>query len=303
MPRQALFFFVCALALTASPPVGLAQQQDFGDVRMVTPAEGADFGPYVVRMVRAVNRKWQDGIPESARQGKLGEVLIRFRVLRDGAVESPAVVGSSGHLELDDAALSAISSASPLGPPPAGFDGPFVEFEFRFRYNPAPAKITNRKQNTPGPAAKKLMPKRVWTNDDLERPAPRTTERRPRQGDRQQESADQPDEPATPASGQKAKSSGVQPAPRQEEDPEYYRHRLTPLREELAEVESELRRLRSTPTDYRTGIQAERTASASTISNTVQNDIERLQRRKLDIEKRIAAIEAEAARNGVTLPY
>lgn len=87
----------------------------------------------------------------------------------------------------------------------------------------------------------------------------------------------------------------------QEQDPAYYQQRLAPLRSELSKVQSEINRLQATPTDYRTGSKTESVLGQGTHSYTVQNELERLQRRRESLQKRIAEIEAEAQRNGVTL--
>ncbi len=93
--------------------------------------------------------------------------------------------------------------------------------------------------------------------------------------------------------------------PRQEEDPEYYRQRLRPLRDELMRTETELSRLRgSSSYDYRTDSvvsDSDRYKRVPTISNTVKYELERLESKRRDLQKRITEIEEEAARNRVYL--
>ncbi len=91
----------------------------------------------------------------------------------------------------------------------------------------------------------------------------------------------------------------------QEQDPEYYLARLQPLREELARVNAELRRLRNDSTyDYRTQSvvsSSDANSRTPTISSSRKYEMERYEPKQRDLEKRIAEIEEEAARHGVGL--
>lgn len=104
---------------------------------MLTPTEGVDFTNYMARVLASVRRNWYAVIPESARLGDRGRVILQFRILREGAVPSgePALLGTSGKEPLDRAALSAIRSSSPFEPLPPAFSGPYIELRFIFLYN------------------------------------------------------------------------------------------------------------------------------------------------------------------------
>jgi TonB family protein len=107
-----------------------------GNVEMLTPTEGVDFTNYLARVVASVKRNWLTVMPESARLGERGRVILQFRVLRDGMVPAePLLMGSSTKEPLDRAAISSIHASSPFPPLPPAFSGPFIELRFIFLYN------------------------------------------------------------------------------------------------------------------------------------------------------------------------
>ena len=112
-------------------------------VEMLTPTEGVDFSNYIARMLASVRRSWDAVIPESARLGEKGIVVLQFRIMRNGSVPSdePALVATSGKEPLDRAAISAIKGSNPFEPLPPAFSGPYVEFRFIFLYNIPPSAI------------------------------------------------------------------------------------------------------------------------------------------------------------------
>jgi outer membrane biosynthesis protein TonB len=108
-----------------------------GAVQMLTPTEGVDFNDYLARVVDSVKRNWYSVMPESARLGDKGRVVLQFRIMSTGAVPDgePQQVSSSGKEPLDRAAYSSIRSSSPFQPLPPAFSGPFIELRFIFLYN------------------------------------------------------------------------------------------------------------------------------------------------------------------------
>jgi TonB family protein len=104
---------------------------------ILTDTQGVDFGPYLSRILFTVRRNWYAVIPESARLGQKGKVVIRFHILRDGSVPppEPLLFSSSGADPLDRAALSAIHASSPFPPLPEAFAGPYILLQFTFLYN------------------------------------------------------------------------------------------------------------------------------------------------------------------------
>ncbi len=104
---------------------------------LLTPTEGVDFTNYLARVLASVKRNWYSVIPESARLGEKGRVILRFRILRDGNVPFPEPILeiTSSKEPLDRAALSSIRASSPFEPLPQAFSGPFIELRFIFLYN------------------------------------------------------------------------------------------------------------------------------------------------------------------------
>jgi TonB family protein len=108
-----------------------------GNVELLTPTEGVDFSNYLARVLASVKRNWYAVMPESARLGDKGVVLLQFRIQRNGVVpeEEPALIGSSGKEPLDRAAVSAIRTSTPFDQLPPAFSGPYIELRFKFLYN------------------------------------------------------------------------------------------------------------------------------------------------------------------------
>ncbi|HEX9759986.1 MAG TPA: TonB C-terminal domain-containing protein [Candidatus Acidoferrales bacterium] len=122
-----------------SPGAGGGGGQGYlgGAVQMLTPDEGVDFNNYLARVLASVRRNWYAVIPQSARLGEKGRVVLQFRIMKDGGVPvgEPALVASSGRDPLDRAASSSIRASHPFEPLPAAFSGPYIELRFIFLYN------------------------------------------------------------------------------------------------------------------------------------------------------------------------
>jgi TonB family protein len=118
-------------------PSGGGGQGLNGAVEMLTPTEGVDFSNYLARVIASVKRNWYSIMPESARLGDRGRVILQFRIMRNGLVPDaePQLMGPSGKEPLDRAALSSIRASSPFEPLPPAFSGPYVELRFIFLYN------------------------------------------------------------------------------------------------------------------------------------------------------------------------
>jgi TonB family protein len=108
-----------------------------GAVTLLTPTEGVDFTAYLNRVLASVKRNWYAVIPESARLGEQGRVVLQFHIMRNGVVPDaePAMVSTSGRDPLDRAALSSIRASTPFEPLPPAFSGPYIELRFIFLYN------------------------------------------------------------------------------------------------------------------------------------------------------------------------
>jgi protein TonB len=91
------------------------------DATSATAVAGVDnpsftYGYYLDRMVVLIRSKWS--------RPPLGggiEVMVHFRVMKDGRVTEPRIVHSSGYNSFDLAGLRAVQAASPLPPLPHSF--------------------------------------------------------------------------------------------------------------------------------------------------------------------------------------
>ena len=105
-------------------------------VTILTPHEGVDFGPFLNHLVDETKRNWYAKMPQEAKAGVKGRVMIRFKIQKNGKLARvPMVESSSGSKELDNAAVSAIRASAPFGHLPEAFKGPNIELRFNFLYN------------------------------------------------------------------------------------------------------------------------------------------------------------------------
>jgi TonB family protein len=74
-------------------------------------------------------------MPESAKLGRRGRVIIQFSIAKDGRVPKLVIVGHSGTDALDRAAVAGISASNPFPPLPSEFAGGQVRLQFTFAYN------------------------------------------------------------------------------------------------------------------------------------------------------------------------
>jgi TonB family protein len=104
-------------------------------VQLMSDAQGVDFKPYLIRILATVKRNWLAIIPESARLGRHGKVLLQFIVDKDGSVPKLVIAMPSGTEAFDKAAVAGISASVPFPPLPAEFKGSEVRLQFAFVYN------------------------------------------------------------------------------------------------------------------------------------------------------------------------
>jgi len=102
---------------------------------ILSDTRGYDFGPYMNQVVNRVRVNWYNLIPEAARLGKKGRVVIVFTIRQDGNIQNNRIVANSGTDPLDRAAFGAITLSNPFPRLPAGFDGDHLDLQFTFLYN------------------------------------------------------------------------------------------------------------------------------------------------------------------------
>jgi TonB family protein len=96
---------------------------------------GVDFKPYLIQILARVRKNWFAVIPESARMGNRGVVLLQFIIDRTGQVPKLVIATPSGAESLYRAAVASISASVPFPPLPKDFRGKEVRLQFSFKYN------------------------------------------------------------------------------------------------------------------------------------------------------------------------
>jgi len=104
-------------------------------LELLSDPQGVDFKPYLQRILAAVRRNWMAVIPESARLGRQGKVLVRFTITKDGSLQKFEIAMQSGTDALDKAAVAGISASQPFPPLPPEFRAGWIRLQLTFRYN------------------------------------------------------------------------------------------------------------------------------------------------------------------------
>lgn len=105
------------------------------NIEMLSDPKGVDFRPYLIRVLSAVRRNWQAVIPQSAKLGRRGKVVIQFAIDRTGQVPKLVIAVPSGAEALDRAAVAGISASNPFPPLPPEFTGGEIRLQLNFLYN------------------------------------------------------------------------------------------------------------------------------------------------------------------------
>jgi TonB family protein len=114
-------------------PASKGQAQ--GGIKLLSDTNGVDFRPYLIQVMAAIRRNWFAVYPEAAKTGMRGEVILQFRVAKQGLVAKVVYNGQSNSRALNEAAVSAISASNPFPPLPAEYKGDHVDLQMRFMYN------------------------------------------------------------------------------------------------------------------------------------------------------------------------
>lgn len=105
-------------------------------IELQSDPQGADFKPYLARILAIVRANWRRVIPESARMGLLrGRTVMEFIINRDGSIPKLVTADSSGSDALDRAAVAGLSMSNPLPALPDDYKGFQVRLAFTFSYN------------------------------------------------------------------------------------------------------------------------------------------------------------------------
>lgn len=107
------------------------------NLQLISDPSGVDFKPYLIQVLAAVRHNWMNVVPESARLGRRGLVLVQFIINRQGEVPKLVIATPSGTAAFDRAAVAGISASYPFPPLPAAYKGDEIRLQLAFSYNMA----------------------------------------------------------------------------------------------------------------------------------------------------------------------
>jgi TonB family protein len=121
-------------------PDGASEATALRQMQLLSDPLGVDFKPYLLQVLAKVRRNWMAIVPDSARMGRRGLVLIQFSIDRSGGVPKLVIASPSGITAFDRAAVAGISASNPFPPLPAAYKGDQIRLQMAFSYNLPPAK-------------------------------------------------------------------------------------------------------------------------------------------------------------------
>lgn len=121
-------------------PDGASEATALRQMQLLSDPLGVDFKPYLLQVLAKVRQNWMAVVPDSARMGRRGLVLVQFSIDRSGGVPKLVIASTSGITAFDRAAVAGISASNPFPPLPAGYKGDQIRLQMAFSYNLPPAK-------------------------------------------------------------------------------------------------------------------------------------------------------------------
>lgn len=106
-----------------------------GNMQLLSDPENVDFRPYMQQVLAVVRRQWFAIIPQIARTGRQGIVVLQFSVDRGGQVPKLVIANTSGTVAFDQAAVASVSASNPFPPLPAEYKGTEIRLQLAFSYN------------------------------------------------------------------------------------------------------------------------------------------------------------------------
>ncbi len=121
-------------------PDGASEATALRQMQLLSDPLGVDFKPYLLEVLAKVRRNWMAIVPDSARMGRRGLVLVQFSIDRAGSIPKLVIASPSGITAFDRAAVAGISASNPFPPLPADYKGDQIRLQMAFSYNLPPAK-------------------------------------------------------------------------------------------------------------------------------------------------------------------
>ncbi len=122
-----------------------------GPIDVLTDTKGYDLHLYLTyKVLPTIRKNWYNLIPQVARSPimKQGEVILEFKLSRDGTLTDLRLKKSSGDVSLDRAAFGSVAGSSPLSPLPSDYQCRDVSLRFHFYYNMDVSKPEDSSRST-----------------------------------------------------------------------------------------------------------------------------------------------------------
>ncbi len=135
------------LALAITPALGQKQNSKVPvprfslALRLISDTGDLDATSYLDDLQKAVKDKALASLPRTVSRGEEAIVIIRFEIQKDGTLATkvpPKFIFASMKKDLDDHAMSSISSAAPFHPLPEPISDRNLSVQLSFYYNMVP---------------------------------------------------------------------------------------------------------------------------------------------------------------------
>jgi TonB family protein len=120
---------------------GVFSDGDNGDptsvnnMQLLSDPQNVDFKPYMLQVLNLVRRQWFAVIPQLARTGRQGIVVLQFSIDRRGQVPKLVIANTSGTVSFDQAAVASVSASNPFPSLPNEYRGTEIRLQLAFSYN------------------------------------------------------------------------------------------------------------------------------------------------------------------------
>lgn len=108
-----------------------------GNMQLLSDPLNIDFRPYMQQVLNLVRRQWFAVIPQIARTGRQGIVVLQFSIDRRGQVPKLVIANTSGTVAFDQAAVASVSASNPFPTLPNEYRGTEIRLQLAFSYNVA----------------------------------------------------------------------------------------------------------------------------------------------------------------------
>jgi TonB family protein len=91
----------------------------------------------MLQVLNSVRKQWFAVIPQIARTGRQGIVVLQFSIDKRGQVPKLVIANTSGTVAFDQAAVASVSASNPFPALPNEYRGTEIRLQLAFSYNVA----------------------------------------------------------------------------------------------------------------------------------------------------------------------